>query len=159
MEEVGLVPEKTEPEDAVPEYTERLVPPTGFFVALLLLIPALALVIAPLNPPLGLIIAPLAYTLIAVLAWFASPVIQVHESALTAGRAHIGLEYLGVPEGFRGDAARVQRGPALDGRAFTLLRGALPVVRIPVTDPGDPCPYWLISTRRPEDLVAALAAR
>jgi hypothetical protein len=31
-----------------------------------------------------------------------------------------------------------------------------PAVRIEVVDPDDPTPYWVISTRRPEDLIAAL---
>jgi hypothetical protein len=30
------------------------------------------------------------------------------------------------------------------------------VVRVALTDPADPAPYWLVSTRRPEVLAAAL---
>ncbi len=45
----------------------------------------------------------------------------------------------------------------LDARAWTVVRGWIdPVVRIPLSDPDDPVPYWLVSTRRPEQLVAAL---
>ncbi|MGA9746160.1 MAG: DUF3093 family protein, partial [Nocardioides sp.] len=31
-------------------------------------------------------------------------------------------------------------------------------VQVPVDDPGDPAPYWLVSTRHPQRLVAALVA-
>jgi hypothetical protein len=31
-----------------------------------------------------------------------------------------------------------------------------PVVRIEVLDPDDPTPYWVVSTRHPERLIAAL---
>ena len=33
-----------------------------------------------------------------------------------------------------------------------------PVVRVPVEDPADPAPYWLVSSRRPDQLAAALRA-
>ncbi len=43
-------------------------------------------------------------------------------------------------------------------RAFLMLRPYLSrAVRVAITDPADPAPYWLISTRRPDDLAAALA--
>jgi hypothetical protein len=29
-------------------------------------------------------------------------------------------------------------------------------VRVHVNDPDDPTPYWMISTRRPDELVAAI---
>ncbi|MFC6344403.1 DUF3093 family protein [Nocardioides hankookensis] len=31
-------------------------------------------------------------------------------------------------------------------------------VRVEITDPADPAPYWLVATRRPEELAGALAA-
>ena len=33
------------------------------------------------------------------------------------------------------------------------------MVKIDITDPSDPTPYWLTSTRRPEELVAALTGK
>jgi hypothetical protein len=32
-----------------------------------------------------------------------------------------------------------------------------PVVRVEVLEGADPAPYWVFSSRRPEELVAALA--
>ncbi len=38
------------------------------------------------------------------------------------------------------------------------IRGWIdPVVRIEITDPADRTPYWLASTRHPDELVAALS--
>ena len=46
-----------------------------------------------------------------------------------------------------------------DARAYLLLRPYLSrAVMVPVDDPADPTPYWLVSTRRPDELVAALDA-
>lgn len=84
---------------------------------------------------------------------------RVDDAGLTAGRARLPLTAIGVAEAFTGEAARVARGRDLDPRAFTAIRGyAGGVVRVRVTDPADPTPYWLVSTRRPERLVAVLEA-
>ena len=51
-------------------------------------------------------------------------------------------------------------GPHLDPAAFVLHRGWIgPVVRLRQTDPEDPTPYWVFSTRHPDRLVEALRAR
>lgn len=50
-------------------------------------------------------------------------------------------------------------GPQLDPRAFLMHRGWIgSVVRIEVVDPHDEVPYWIVSTRDPAGLRAALAA-
>jgi hypothetical protein len=44
-----------------------------------------------------------------------------------------------------------------DARAYLLLRPYLKrAVRIEITDPADPAPYWLLSTRRPDQLAGVL---
>jgi hypothetical protein len=49
------------------------------------------------------------------------------------------------------------RGVDLDARAFLKIRPWVkPVVRIELDDDNDPTPYWLVSTRRPKELAAAL---
>jgi Protein of unknown function (DUF3093) len=54
-------------------------------------------------------------------------------------------------------AMRRARGVELDARAFLCLRGWLAEgIRIPVLDPADRTPYWLLSSRRPDALIAAL---
>ena len=42
---------------------------------------------------------------------------------------------------------------------WLLIRGWVsPVVRIELSDPSDPTPYWIVSTRSPAALVAAIAS-
>ena len=44
-----------------------------------------------------------------------------------------------------------------DARAYLLLRPYLKrAVRVEIADPADPTPYWLVATRHPETLAAAL---
>ena len=53
--------------------------------------------------------------------------------------------------------AREALGPGADPRAFLFTRPFLSsVVRVDLRDPADPHPYWLVSTRRPRQLAAAL---
>lgn len=89
----------------------------------------------------------------------ASPVVKVAGGELWAGRAHVPLRLVGDPVAAAGEEARLERGPRLDARAYLCIRGWVgPVVRVPLEDPADPTPYWLVSTRRPVELVGAIAA-
>ena len=79
---------------------------------------------------------------------------------LTAGRARIPVDHARRP--VRPSTPRPPAGsPAVDAdaRAYLLLRPYLRAsVRVGIDDPADPTPYWLVSTRRPERLAAALVA-
>jgi hypothetical protein len=85
--------------------------------------------------------------------------VEVRHGVLYAGRAHIGLAHLADPRPLDGDEVRIALGVDADARAYLLVR---PYVRrgvlVRVTDPEDPTPYWLISSRHPRTLAAALAA-
>ncbi len=100
----------------------------------------------------------------ALLAWW-SPVVRVVEPApgaglwLQAGDARIPVVALGPAVPLDAPTMRHELGPGLDARSHRCIRGWVASgVRVPVTDPRDPVPYWLVSTRRPERLAAALAA-
>jgi len=57
------------------------------------------------------------------------------------------------------DQTRALRGPRADPAAFLVARPYLPrAVYITVDDPAAATPYWLIGTRRPEQLAAAIEA-
>ncbi len=76
------------------------------------------------------------------------------------GRATIERRFIGAVETFREKEATAQRGTRLNGLAYLCIRGWIdPVVRIEITDPSDRTPYWLTSTRRPEELAAALTGK
>ncbi len=138
-------------------YRERLWASAWVFLSMALVIPASLLVFWPINPTVGIIVAILLYASCCGLLVLASPTIAVTRGEFTAGRARLPLEFAGATTAFREPDATAQRGVELDARAWLLIRGWVgPVVRIELTDPGDPTPYWLVSTRRPEELVAAI---
>jgi Protein of unknown function (DUF3093) len=139
-------------------YRERLLPGPMIFVITALIIPASLLVFLPINMTVGVICAAVLYSACVVLLVIGSPRIEVTDSMLIAGRASLPLPNVGEATGFTGAAATVQRGPQLDARAWLVIRGWIsPVVKVEVLDASDPTPYWIVSTRHPNDLVAALA--
>ena len=83
--------------------------------------------------------------------------VTVRDGVLTAGRARISVEHVGAVEALDADATHRLAGRDADARAYLLLRPYLRrAVRIAIVDPADPTPYWLVSTRRPVRLAAAL---
>ncbi len=83
--------------------------------------------------------------------------VTVRDGVLTAGRARIAVEHVGTVEALDADATHRLAGRDADARAYLLLRPYLRrAVRIAIVDPADPTPYWLVSTRRPVRLAAAL---
>jgi hypothetical protein len=93
-----------------------------------------------------------------LLLWrFSSATVVVRDGELWVGEAHLPLEFAGETQIIPGRLKRQVLGPAFDPAAFALHRSwVAPMVWIHVTDENDPTPYWLISSRRPEELVAAL---
>ena len=85
--------------------------------------------------------------------------VSVGDGVLRAGRAHIGLEHVGQVTALDAEALRRLAGVDADARAYLLLRPYLKRgVRVDITDPADPAPYWLIGCRHPDALVSALEA-
>ena len=84
--------------------------------------------------------------------------VSVRDGELHAGRARIPVTLLGEATVLDAEARQRLAGVDADARAYLLLRPYLRrAVRVDITDPADPVPYWLISTRRPAQLVAALS--
>lgn len=115
------------------------------------------LTLAPLSAGWGIA----SGALVAGIATFAlissSTDITVTTTHIQVGRATIERAHLGSVTGYLGDDAFQQRGRKLHGLAYLHLRSWIkPVVRIQIEDPQDRTPYWLTSTRRPHELVAAL---
>jgi hypothetical protein len=83
--------------------------------------------------------------------------VQVVDGELVAGDERISLEHVGRVQVVAKKQKQEALGPELDPLAYTLHRSWVgPVVRIETTEPGSPVPYWVLSSRRPEELVAAL---
>ncbi len=141
------------------EYAERLGVPLRWWVQGTMLVATLWLAVVVATPATvawivtGLALAGLALAFLA----YGSARVTVSEGRLHAGKARIGLEHVGEVTTLDADAMRLQAGRDADARAYLLLRPYLKRgVRVEITDPADPAPYWLISSRRPEHLAAAL---
>ncbi|QIK61993.1 DUF3093 domain-containing protein [Leucobacter viscericola] len=141
------------------DYRERLLPGPSLFVALLLLIPAVALVMTPINPQLALPTGIAMYVLIAGSFLVLSPSLLVRDGRLTAGRAEIPVDQLGEVELLGSDALRRAIGPGTDARSYLLVRGWIHRgVRVENIDPADPAPQWVLTSRHPEQLALAIEA-
>ncbi|TFB57627.1 DUF3093 domain-containing protein [Cryobacterium sp. TMT1-62] len=141
----------------MPEYREKLWASPAPYVATALIIPASILVFAPISMLAGVLLAAGLYAACVLALLLSAPVVQVRGGELTAGRASISIDLVGEVLPFDGDEAALERGQRLDARAWLLIRGWIrPVVRIPIVDATDPAPYWLVSTRRPQKLAAAI---
>ena len=141
-------------------FRERVWPAPWLFIATALVIPASLLVFLPIAGSgigVGIVVAAVLYGGCVGLLLLGSPLIEVTDTELVAGRARLPRSSVGAVETFRREDARLQRGPELDARAWLAIRGWVdPVAKVTLDDPRDPTPYWLISTRRPEALKAAL---
>jgi hypothetical protein len=142
------------------DYTESLHVPLRWWVQGTMLIATfwLAMVI-PIPGLLPWVLTAVAMALLAggFLAYGAR--ISVADGVLRAGKAHIGLEFVGAVEPLDADATRRTAGVDADARAHLVLRPYLKrAVKVEITDPADPAPYWLVSCRRPDLLVSALEA-
>lgn len=143
-----------------PIYRERLWPAPWVFVGTALVIPASLLVFLPISTIAGVICAIVLYGAIVATLILTTPTVEVTADSFSAGRARMPREVVAAASGFEGAQATAERGTRLDARAWLLLRGWIPgVVRVQLDDPSDPTPYWLVSSRKPAQLAAALNER
>lgn len=139
-------------------YRERLWASVWVYLTTALVIPASLLVFLPINFTAGVIVAIALYAGCVGVLIATSPVVEVSSEQLTAGRARLPIAFIGEVTGHSGEEATLQRGQKLDARAWLMIRGWVsPVLRIELTDAKDPTPYWLVSTRQPAAMVAAIA--
>lgn len=147
---------------SAPTYDERLTAPPWVWLAVL----GVSLVAAAsLHAGAGGLRAVLPYVVVpplslaAVLARSRGRV-RVADGVLHVPGGRIGLDQLGGVTPLGAEATRRLRGPAADPRAFVATRAWLSTsVQVQVEDPDDDTPYWLVGTRDPTALAAALSRR
>ncbi len=142
-------------------HRERLRAPVGWWVnaGLMVLSFWIATIVALPEPWAWGITGGLFLLAAAALLSYGSARVEVADGVLHAGTARIELHHLGRVEALDREQTRHLSGPGADARAFLLLRPYVArAVRVAIDDPADPAPYWLISSRRPERLAAALNA-
>lgn len=140
-------------------YAERLAVPLRWWVQGVMFVATLwlAMVVAmPAAWAWSLTAAILALLSLAFVAYGSARVV-IADGRFHAGHARIEAAYLGRAEALDPEATRRAAGVEADARAYLLLRPYLKrAVRVEITDPADPAPYWLVSTRHPDGLAAAL---
>lgn len=138
-------------------YKERVLPSIYFYVASIALPLSLILVALPFSELVAFGLAIASIPTVLVLSWLGSPLISLTDSNLSIGQVSIENEYLGKAEVIDSESAFLERGAKLDARAFTKFQiGVKQLVKIEITDPADPTPYWLIATRNPEVLAGLI---
>jgi hypothetical protein len=143
-----------------PLYLERVLPNFGTFLAVGMLWPAIALVSEPFDIRVGLVIGGLVTIGFWVFLYFVAPLIKVTKTRLLVGRANIERSQLGKIEVITKDRIFEERGPKLDSSAYRVFQGSVQkALKINIKDEKDPTPYWLFSTRRPDQLAAVLRAK
>ena len=86
--------------------------------------------------------------------------IRVAGGVLHVPGARIPLDQLGGVTPLDREGTRRVRGPLAEPRALIVTRAWLPSsVRVQVEDPEDDTPYWLVGTRRPQELATVLRER
>ena len=148
-------------------YRERLwVPwwwwPLGFGLA--------ALIALEVNQGVGALPVWLPYSLLlpvaaAVLLWFGRVDVRVvgptdeSETELWVGGAHLPVSVIARSAEVPRTAKSAALGRQLDPAAYVVHRAWVgPMILVVLDDPDDPTPYWLVSCRRPDRVLAALRA-
>ncbi len=143
----------------VVDYVERLTVPLRWWVQGTMLVASLWLAVMAATPMVVAwsVTGVALIMMIALLMGYGRVRVVVDDGQLRAGRAHIPLDLLGDATSLDAQALRRLAGVDADARAYLVLRPYLKRgVRIDIADPGDPTPYWLLSCRRPEQLVSVL---
>jgi hypothetical protein len=92
----------------------------------------------------------------AIVHWMTST-IEIAGGELRIKRAHIPLKYLGDVEIIEKEKFGFERTRGADPAAFFALTFWISQgIKVTVKDDRDPTPYWLISSKRATELVAAL---
>lgn len=141
------------------QYDERLgVPLRWWALATMFLASVLLAFLVAL--PAGLAFGSVGLMVVGVVALFlgyGAARVSVADGEFRAGSARIPVRFLAAPTPLDSAAARRATGVEADARAFLVIRPYLKrAVRVSVSDPADPTPYWLVSTRHPHQLSAAL---
>lgn len=146
---------------SVPDWDEQLRVPWWYWPAGL----ALALLLAaPVHGGAGGVRAWLPYVVAPVVAAgvllrASRGRVRVADGVLHVPGARVPVEVLGAVRPLDVELTRRLRGPSADVRAHVATRPWLRrAVQVRLEDPEDDTPYWLIGTRRPEELAAVLDA-
>ena len=144
-------------------YRERVLPSVWSLWPVLLILPTTWLTLLPFNARIGeftgLLLGLLFSIAVLVSIWFASPVIEVDERGFAVGDAVLPLDVITGYEVVPANRAFEERGHLLDPAAYVRFQLSVnTLIKLQITDAGDTTPYWLIATRRPQEIADLLVA-
>lgn len=138
-------------------YVERLTPAWWVWVVAVGFAGSFGIVLSRVDPTAALVVMAVVLVLVVAALLRTTPTVAVDPEVFVAGRARMPLGVVSQVEVLDRDAMLRARTVELDVRSYLLLRGWVPGgVRVHLADPEDETPYWLVSSRRPERLAAAL---
>lgn len=138
-------------------WKERLYPTFGVWVMVVGLSFVPAVIFAPIDMIVGVGASVITLVVLVGVMMISTPTILVTRSVLQVGRAQIDRMFIGKAEAFIKEEATAERGTRLHGLTYLCIRGWIDaVVKIEITDKEDPAPYWLVSTRHPDELAGLL---
>ncbi|MBV9208157.1 MAG: DUF3093 domain-containing protein [Actinobacteria bacterium] len=140
------------------EYRERLYVPLAWWLLAvpIVLIFGVTLYAGLAEPWPVVIVAGLAVGCAALLITFGLGTVEIGEGTLRAGGAALPLTAITEVVSLDEKRSAQLRGPRADPAAYLYSRPYLKKsVYLAVADPG-PAPYWLIGTRHPAELAAAI---
>lgn len=139
------------------DYHERLTPSPAYWLLALVAGGFAAAALLPVDALLAAA-AGLAAA-VATGSWIgrSATAITVAAGELRVGAAHLPVALVHRVDILDREETRHALGPGLDARAFVCTRPWVGTsVRVHLDDPADPTPYWVVVTRRPESLAAAI---
>ena len=143
---------------AKPIFREVIRPPLWLIAFIYFLLFSFVIAIwAAFDSAAGLNASLIAVVLGLLAIKLATKSITVGNSELRIGRAHIPLRYCGSVEVIsKKEFLRARTRDADPAAFFALTFWISEGIKVKITDERDPTPYWLISTKRAQELQAAL---
>jgi hypothetical protein len=141
-----------------PSHDERLRVPWAWWGAVLAIV-----ALGTLEIGAGFNYVVLVPTAIFLVGFFVVPLllsgrerVELRDGVLYAGKKELPVSQVTAITALDRAEARLQLGPKADPAAFLVVRGWVgSAVMLRLANP-DPVPYWLVSSRRPEELASAI---
>lgn len=141
-----------------PVFQERLWPSLGQWVFAFIMTASLGIAYGrAYGADLGITVG-IAATIVVIIGLVVNtPLIQIDELNFRVGRARLPLQHVGKIQKLDEEQSRRARSTDANSNAHFQLRGGIKsTVIVEVTDSQDPHPYWQVSSRNPDELIAAL---
>ena len=140
-------------EKSVETYFERVLPHWSAVLPVLVIPPISYLTLLPFSEAAGLLLGITLSLGVLAAIWFAAPRVAVDTEHIEVGNASLPRKFVGKVELIEAKDAFAERGVNLSPAAYASFQSSVrTMVKIEVTDPEDPTPYWLFSTRNGEQI-------